>query len=169
MVFITGNHEEVFLDVLGGDVDAMSSWFRFGGKDTVRSYGVERLGDIDVNPAGLMRRIQKAVPKGHIKFMERFVDSFVFGDYLFVHAGIKPGVPLEGQSPKDMRWIRQRFLNYTKPHPYKVVHGHTIVPHPEHYPNRIAVDTGAYDGGPLSAVFLQGETVGFIRSDDALS
>lgn len=167
LVFIMGNHEELFLKTLRGDIETMQAWFRFGGKQTVRSYGVRNLGEIEINPQGLIMRIQKAVPREHIKFMESFQDSFVFGNYLFVHAGIKPGVALPEQTSKDMRWIRDRFLSYAKPHPYKVVHGHSIVPEALNLPNRIAVDTGAFKGGSLTAVVLRGEVVDFIRSDDA--
>ena len=128
------------------------------------SYGVDNFGEIHISPQNLLYRAQSRVPKAHIKFVQSFKDYFVFGDYLFVHAGIKPGRAIKDQKPKDMRWIREGFLSYKKPHPYKVVHGHSIVEQAEDFGNRIAVDTGGYDGGPLTAVFLKGDTTEFLTS-----
>ena len=149
-----GNHEEVFLKVLSGSVSALTSWFEFGGRECVRSYGVTNLGEILINPENLLFRIQEAVPQSHIAFMKSFDETFQFGPYLCVHAGIKPRVAIEKQSTRDLRWIRKEFLTYEKPHPFIIVHGHTIVKKADIRPNRIAVDTGAYEGGPLTAVRL---------------
>jgi len=164
VIFLKGNHEEVFLKVLNGDEDRLGAWFQFGGKKCLASYGVDNFGEIHLNPENLLYRAQSMVPKEHIEFVQTFKDYHVFGDYLFVHAGIKPGRALKDQKPKDMRWIRDGFLSYKKPHPYKVVHGHSIVEKAEDFGNRIAVDTGGYNGGPLTAVFLKDETIEFITS-----
>jgi serine/threonine protein phosphatase 1 len=83
-------------------------------------------------------------------------DSFRFGDYVFVHAGIRPGVPLKDQNSKDLRWIREGFLDDRTDHGVMVVHGHTIVEDVQEHPNRIALDTGAYRTGILSALALEG-------------
>ena len=158
LIYLMGNHEEVFLKVLSGSVGALTSWFEFGGRECVRSYGVKNLGEILTNPENLLFRIQEAVPQSHIDFLESFDETFQFGRYLCVHAGIKPRVAIEKQSTRDMRWIRKEFMTYEKPHPFIIVHGHTIVEKADIRPNRIAVDTGTYEGGPLTAVRLSADS-----------
>lgn len=164
VTYLMGNHEEVFLKVLDGNIGALKSWFGFGGRSCMRSYGLDNLGQIHSEPELLMTRIQHIVPDSHFDFLSSFKDHYIFGKYLCVHAGIRPKVPLSKQTSKDMRWIRDKFLEYEKPHPYVVVHGHTVVETPEIHENRIAVDTGAYHGHPLTAVRLWGENVDFIQS-----
>lgn len=170
-VYIKGNHEEVLIKVVGGSISSLISWMKFGGRECLQSYGVANLGEIETNPEGLMHRVQSTIPKNHIAFLESFEDYYQWGDYLFVHAGIVPKKTLDKQSPKDMRWIREPFLSYKKPHPFKIVHGHTVVKTAEDFGNRVAVDTGAHNGGALTAVFLKGETLDFIRSiaDESLT
>lgn len=153
-VFLMGNHEEFFLDVLSGKTRGLVSWFDFGGRECSRSYGVENLGEIYTNPKAILNRLQEKVPQSHIDFISGFRDSFQFGHYLCVHAGIRPQVPIEEQTSRDMRWIRREFLEYTKSHPFVIVHGHTIVERAEILPNRIAVDTGVYNSGLLTAIRL---------------
>lgn len=162
--FLKGNHEEVFLKVLDGSSDAIEAWFTFGGKSCVRSYGVDNLGRILMDPDGIYYDLLKRVPKSHIAFLKSFEDYEVFGDYLFVHAGIRPGVKFEDQKVKDFRWIRKEFLQSKKPLPYKVVHGHTIVDAPETHDYRIAVDTGCHDSGVLTAARLIEDRVDFIQT-----
>jgi serine/threonine protein phosphatase 1 len=103
-----------------------------------------------------VERLIEQVPKEHVKFLAGMADSFRFGDYLFVHAGIRPGVALEEQVGRDLRWIREGFLDDRTDHGVIVVHGHTIVDRPEQHPNRIALDTGAYRSGTLTAIGLEG-------------
>lgn len=166
VAYIRGNHEEVMLDVLSGNISAMRSWFEFGGKDCARSYGVDNFGQLHINPDHIMMALHRNVPKQHLAFLDSFSDAFAFGDYLLVHAGIKPKVAIENQSPYDMRWIRSSFLDYKKPHPVKVVHGHSVVEdEPEIHSNRIAVDTGAHKGRPLTAVCLCAGQETFIQSE----
>lgn len=169
LVFLKGNHEEVMLQVLTGDISAMRSWFSFGGKACARNYGVDNFGQIDMNPDAIMVALQRSVPQQHLRFMEGFKDSWQCGDYLFVHAGIRPKVEIEKQTPHDMRWIRGKFLEYKKRHPVMVVHGHTVTEDgPEHHSNRIAIDTGAHKGRPLTAVCLKGDDVKFLQSDPSM-
>jgi len=163
-IFLMGNHEEVLLNVLYGSIDALKSWFAFGGRECVRSYGVNNLGEIYSNPENLLFRIQEKVPESHIDFIESFRETFQFGPYLCVHAGIKPRVPIEKQTTKDFRWIRKEFIKYTKPHPFIIVHGHTIVETAQILSNRIPVDTGTYEGGPLTAVRLGADGAQFIQT-----
>ncbi|WP_371396488.1 metallophosphoesterase family protein [Fretibacter rubidus] len=164
--FIMGNHEEVMLQVLSGDTDAMMSWFQFGGKTCARSYGVESLGAVLMDPDRVISDIQRAVPEDHLEFIRGFKDYHMFGDFMCVHAGIKPGVALTEQSAADMRWIRKRFLDYKKPHPHMIVHGHSVVEAAEILPNRIAVDTGACHGGPLTALVVKDTSLSFLQSTE---
>ena len=117
-----------------------------------------------INPEAFVGKIQRAVPKAHIDFLNGFEDYIVFGDFLCVHAGIKPGVTLDSQNPSDMRWIRKKFVDYTKPHPYMIVHGHTVVETAEVLSNRIPVDTGACHGGVLTALVVDGTKLEFLQS-----
>lgn len=155
-VFILGNHEEVLLRILGGDAQLISDWRSFGGAECLQSYGVDpeviaRLDDEDA-----LAVVQAAIPRNHVEFLESFVDSCRFGDYLFVHAGVRPGVPLELQSQADLRWIRQPFLFDDSDHGFIVVHGHTISSEVDERSNRIGIDTGAYRSGILTALAIEG-------------
>lgn len=163
-IFLMGNHEEIALDVLDGNTDKLHLWFNHGGRAFARSYQVTALGDIYMDPENLAARIRGRVPERHRAFMSSFVDFFRCGDYLFVHAGIDPRLPLEAQKPAALRWIRGTFLNYNKPYEFKVVHGHSVVEAPEDRINRIAVDTGVYDSGILTAVCLHGTQRTFVQS-----
>jgi serine/threonine protein phosphatase 1 len=155
-VFLMGNHEEILLRVLAGEEEVLASWMQFGGAECVASYGVDpaSLARLDEKEAASLLR--RHVPAAHIAFIEEFGDTFRFGDYLFVHAGIRPGVPVESQAQRDLRWIRAPFLNDAKSHGFMVVHGHTIVDSVEERSNRIAIDTGAVYSGVLTALVVQG-------------
>lgn len=165
VIFLSGNHEEVFLAILAGDSDSIRAWFGFGGRACARSYGVKDLGQINIDPTPVLHDLIRKVPKHHIEFLSRFKDYHVFGDYVCVHAGIKPKIKLEEQSSHDLRWIRTAFLNYTKKHSHIVVHGHTIIEAPTHYGNRIAIDTGAYkEDGSLTALCIDGTEIRFLTA-----
>lgn len=154
-VFIAGNHEEVLLRILAGEDELVPSWLRFGGLECMASYGLPAdLPGMPDEQAGAA--IRAAVPAEHRAFIERFVDSFRAGSYLFVHAGIRPGVPLDQQAPEDLRWIRKPFLDCPDGHGAMIVHGHTISAEVEETPGRIGIDTGAYRFGTLTALALEG-------------
>ncbi len=154
-VFLKGNHEEVFLMTLSGNLEALRFWTRIGGAETMASYGVpEELVEGD-NMLALSDDFTPRVPDEHAVFLNRMVDSLVVGGYSFVHAGIKPGVPLDRQKPEDLRWIRDRFLDYEGNHGTIVVHGHSISPAVEELHNRIGIDTGAYATGTLTAIGIE--------------
>ena len=165
-VFIKGNHEEFFLRVLGGEEDMILDWLTYGGYQCCESYGVSQGWTLNSTARQIQERLKAAVPQSHRDFLEKMADSFQFGDYLFVHAGIRPGVPLEAQSSKDLRWIREGFLDDSTDHGVVVVHGHTIVEAPEQKKNRIALDTGAYRTGLLTAIGLEGKQRWFISASD---
>ena len=155
-VFITGNHEEVLLRILDGDSSLVRDWLRFGGLQCAESYGVDPGQLRAMNDREVGRRIRDAIPESHSRFFRSFADSFSAGDYLFVHAGIRPGLPIEQQSLADLRWIRSPFLECQDCHPQVVVHGHSISNDVEFLEGRIGIDTGAYRSGVLSAIVLEG-------------
>ena len=155
-VFILGNHEEVLLRILEGDASLISSWLRFGGLECLQSYGIDP-STVCGRPAGeLVEIVRRAIPAAHADFLRSFADSCRFGDYLFVHAGIRPGIPIEQQRQADLRWIREPFLFDETDHGVVVVHGHTISSTVEERPNRIGIDTGAYRSGVLTALVIEG-------------
>lgn len=155
-VFILGNHEEVLLRILDGDRSLTSSWLQFGGLQCLQSYGVDPGSLRGRAAAELVDAIRATIPAEHAEFLRSFVDSCRFGDYLFVHAGIRPSVPLEQQRQSDLRWIREPFLFDETDHGFVVVHGHTISSEVEERPNRIGIDTGAYRSGVLTALAIDG-------------
>ncbi len=168
-IFLSGNHEEVLLRILGGDASILPDWLKFGGAECARSYGI----DVDalrrMEDDEAIEAIRAKVPRAHREFLANFADTFRFGDYLFVHAGIRPGLAIEDQDPHDLRWIRDPFLTDAKEHGFVVVHGHTIVTTVEERPNRIGIDTGAYRSGVLTAVGVEETERWFLstRPEDA--
>lgn len=166
-IFLAGNHEEYLLRVLDGERGVLRDWMKFGGAECVRSYGIEPEGLDRLDETSAMRMVSAAVPPGHREFLRSFGDTFRFGGYLFVHAGIRPGVALEEQSKVDLRWIRDPFLADGKDHGYMVVHGHTIVDQVEERLNRIAIDTGAYRTGILTALAVEGAARWYLRTGGA--
>lgn len=165
-IFLMGNHEEMMLRVLGDEPEAVHQWLTYGGYEFAQSYGVEvgRLATLAPTEAAAM--IRTAVPASHFSFIEGFADSFTFGDFLFVHAGLRPGKSLADQDPHDLRWIREEFLNDETDHGCMVVHGHTISAAPEEMENRIGIDTGAYQTGILTALRIEGAKRRMISIDE---
>lgn len=152
---IGGNHEEMFLDSFA-DIETLRHFLRHGGKETVLSYPVDP-GDYAVADWEQTQALMEAaIPRTDREYLASFEDMVAIGDYLFVHAGIRPGVPLDEQKPQDLRWIRQIFTDCRDDHGFTVVHGHTITPEVEVHPNRIGIDTGAYASGKLTALGLEG-------------
>ena len=154
-IFLAGNHEEVMLRALQGEADVLSDWLKFGGAECLASYGIDAGALIRMEPDKAVELLRSKVPNAHVEFLESFADTFRFGDYLFVHAGIRPGIPLAEQDQFDLRWIREPFLSGTDEHGPIVVHGHTIVSEVDERANRICIDTGAYHSGVLTAVGIE--------------
>lgn len=166
-VFLMGNHEEVLLRVLDGDSALLGDWLRFGGAECMTSYG-EDAGALKAMPAtAAVEAVRRAIPREHADFIRSFADTLSFGSYLFVHAGVRPGVTLSDQAQHDLRWIRQPFLDDDREHGFVVVHGHTIVPEVDERANRIGVDTGAYRTGVLTTLAVEGTERWFLRAGDA--
>jgi serine/threonine protein phosphatase 1 len=154
--FVMGNHEETLLALLNGHEGAVRLFLRVGGEETLASYGVDAAELIDADAAAVIALAQRHVPEEHVGFIAAFKDAVAIGGYLFVHAGLRPGVPLAEQRATDMRWIRDPFLDHAGDHGHFVVHGHTITPAVDERPNRIGIDTGAYYSDRLTAIGLQG-------------
>jgi serine/threonine protein phosphatase 1 len=154
--FLLGNHEEVFLAALE-DEKALRFFTRIGGKETILSYGISpsRYNELDFPDLQLLLRSQ--VPAEHVAFLSGFEDMILLGDYAFVHAGIRPTEPIGNQRAKDLRWIREEFINYAGQFEKIIVHGHTISDAVELKPYRIGLDTGAYASGKLTAMGFEGD------------
>ena len=155
-VFLLGNHEEVLLRILAGDALLITKWRWFGGAECLQSYGVDPEQLRHASHGEALTIVRRAIPREHVKFLESFADSCRFGDYLLVHAGIRPGIALDEQTQADLRWIREPFLLDDSDHGVVVVHGHTISSEVEQRPNRIGIDTGAYRTGILTALAIDG-------------
>ncbi|MBT2185900.1 metallophosphoesterase family protein [Sphingobium nicotianae] len=163
---LQGNHEEVFLMAARGDESALRFMTRIGGRETMLSYGATEA-DLDEMTLGQLRDwLMSTVPEAHLTFIEGMADRVLIGDYLFVHAGIRPRVPMDEQEGRDLRWIRDEFLSFESPHPHYVVHGHSITAGVEQKGNRMGIDTGAYATGVLTAVGLQGTEQWFLSTSN---
>ena len=157
-VHLMGNHERMMLDFLATPEEG-AIWFANGGVATLASYGVEvdRLAARDRRAlAEAAARLERVLPGEHRRFLEGLRLHHREGGALFVHAGIRPGVPLETQVEDDLLWIRGAFLNSDEEHGAVVVHGHTPTDAPELLANRFGIDTGACYGGALTAVGMEG-------------
>ena len=165
--YLTGNHEEVLLRILEGEGGLVADWLRFGGAQCARSYGLSasRLAKM---PAGeAVEALRSAIPAEHQAFLASFADTLRAGDYLFVHAGIRPGIALAEQAQADLRWIREPFLDHPARHELMIVHGHTIARDVEERSGRIGIDTGAYKHGVLTALVLEGVERRLLQSTGA--
>lgn len=152
--FLAGNHEDMFLQAFT-DVNRLRQFVKHGGRETILSYGIplDRYNELSLTE--LLAELPTLVPKEHREFIQSFEEYIVAGDYLFAHAGIEPGTPLEEQSRKNLLWIRDRFLAHAGHHSHVVVHGHTIFDEVDDCGNRIGIDTGAYRTGRLTALVLE--------------
>ncbi len=156
LTFLCGNHDESFRRFLDGESELLQGWMLLGGSATLASYGVNpfRAGASE-NPDDVRTELLEKMPPDHKVFLDNLELAAVRGDYYFVHAGVRPGVPLERQKPEDQMWIRQVFLTATDDFGKVIVHGHTITPKVTVKRNRIGIDTGAYATGHLSCLVLQ--------------
>jgi len=168
-VFIGGNHEEVLLRLLRGESRFLQDWLRFGGAECARSYGISSTALKRTDPDRAVEVLREKIPKADQEFLESFVDTFRIGSYLFVHAGVRPGVPLPEQKQSDLRWIRHPFLDNDDDHGFIVVHGHTIAEQIDVRGNRIGLDTGAYRTGVLTTMGMEGGERWFLQTQPASS
>jgi len=154
--YLMGNHEEVFLRAVDGDLRALRFLVRIGGRETLLSYGISDDEYRSLDFEGLMALLQQKIPPAHIAFLSGFESWIEVGDYLFVHAGLKPGVAVEDQKTSDLCWIREEFLSHRDSFGRMVVHGHSITEEIDERPNRIGIDTGAFASGRLTALVVDG-------------
>ena len=162
---LCGNHEEMFLRSFT-DVEALRGFLRFGGRETVLSYPVDASAWNMATLGEAQQLMRDAVPAEDVTFIESFEDLIVCGDYLFVHAGIEPGVTPGLQTTGKLRWIREPFLSHKGDLGHVVVHGHTIEDEPVLRRNRIGIDTGAYASGRLTALGLEGTQRWLIQASE---
>jgi serine/threonine protein phosphatase 1 len=161
-VCLLGNHESFMKDFLMNP-KILTEWQHYGGLATLASYGLEPIVNAsECQQDKLAAALHHSLPNSHRVFFENLALSFTCGDFFFVHAGVRPGVPLRTQSQKDLLWIREEFLLHEESFGKIVVHGHTPVLRPEVRPNRINIDTGAYATGRLTCLVLEGQTVAFL-------
>jgi serine/threonine protein phosphatase 1 len=153
---LMGDHERIALDALSGDSAAATDWLHTGGQSALQSWGI----GVDT-PRSEWRA---TIPPSHLAFMERLAQLHREGSYLFVHAGIRPGTPLDDQVEDDMLGIRQSFLASEQDFGAIIVHGHSASPAPAIKPNRIGIDTGAGCGGKLTCAVFEDDAVAFLTA-----
>ena len=164
VIHLIGNHEALLLSFLA-DPEQAHIWFMNGGDATLRSYDIDPLAVIQTQnlATGLPQSFSERLPASHLAFFRALSLSHEEGGYLFVHAGVRPGVALEDQAPDDLIWIRDEFLSSKADHGRVIVHGHSATRAPESLANRIGIDTGAVYGGKLTTVVLQGSQRRFLQ------
>lgn len=161
---LRGNHDDVFLRATKGDARATRHLHKMGGRPTLLSYGISEEEYDQVGYAELTRHLHELVPPHHVALLEGMENMAVVGDYVFVHAGVRPGVPLDEQTREDLCWIRNDFLDHRGDFGGLVVHGHSISDEVDVRPNRIGIDTGAYASDRLTAVGLEGSERWFLST-----
>jgi serine/threonine protein phosphatase 1 len=153
-VDLLGDHERMLLDALDGDRAAATDWLWAGGREALASWGLD--------PALPREAWEDALPPAHVAWLRGLALSHREGDYLFVHAGIRPGVELGEQSRDDLTTMRQPFLSTDRDFGVVVVHGHSSGPSVVIAANRIGLDTGAGIGGKLTCAVLEDDLVGLL-------
>ena len=162
-ICLKGNHEDYMVRFVD-DAQLGAAWCLNGGYETLRSYAGELPERMGGDMQALHLLLGRTLPPQHLRFLSRLPLMHREGDYVFVHAGIRPGVPLEELEARDLMWIRDEFLYDQRPADFVVVHGHTPCPTPDVRAHRIGIDTGAYYSGHLTALVLEGADKRFLVS-----
>lgn len=162
---LMGNHEELLLKVLDREISAQRTWLKVGGLETLSSFGVEPPRDGE-HPWKLAERLYEAIGTELVQWIRDLPLTAHSGEYLFCHAGVRPGTKLSRQSPKDLLWIRDEFLEDESDHGKVIVHGHSRTFEVDVRANRIGIDTGAYHTGRLSALYLEGDQLEVLHTGD---
>jgi serine/threonine protein phosphatase 1 len=158
-VFLKGNHEAFLFDVLKFPAQ-LQAWKQFGGLQTLVSYGLKpSLNPDEAEQEELIRELAMRISPDQRQFFNSLTPRFVCGDFFFVHAGVRPGIPLSQQKEEDLLWIREEFLQSEERFSKYIVHGHTPVRVPDIHPNRINIDTGAYATGNLTLLTIQDDSM----------
>lgn len=167
-IFLKGNHE-VYLAQFLQDPAILSEWRRYGGLETLMSYGLKPSLRPDASERfELVRGLEATFPSSHREFLGNLKLFTDCGDFFFVHAGVRPRVPLIAQREADLLWIREDFLLFEEDFGKIVVHGHTPVREPDVRPNRINIDTGAYATGRLSCIMIEQDSVSILQPANKL-
>lgn len=167
-VFLRGNHEQVFMDFFK-DPSLGRPWFTFGGLNTLISYEVpvRKIPTTQEDYETLRIAFGKRVPREHRRFIKKTRIHHSLGNCFFVHAGIRPGVPLREQQRSDLLWIKEDFVQSRRRHERLIVHGHFIESDPVILPNRIGLDTGAFMTGRLTCAVFEGNEIELLVARDA--
>jgi diadenosine tetraphosphatase ApaH/serine/threonine PP2A family protein phosphatase len=161
-VFLKGNHESLIIDFMAKPT-ILRNWQHLGGLETLMSYGIQPSINANVETqAKLAAALDRALPLSHRSFLLNLDLTFTSGDFFFVHAGVRPGIPLAKQGEGDLLWIRNEFLSCEDDFGKIIVHGHTPVPELDVRPNRINIDTGAYATEKLTCLAFEGEKIRLI-------
>lgn len=160
---LRGNHDQALLDFLENP-SSYRTWRRFGADDTLLSYDVEPPTEDQSSMAFARDELADRLPEAHLRFLQDLQPFVQIGGYHFVHAGVRPGLPLEDQSLEDMMWIRSEFLDCEDDFGKVIVHGHTPGERPVCRSNRIGIDTGAFATNCLTAVVLDGIGARFLST-----
>ncbi|MGH6950168.1 MAG: metallophosphoesterase family protein [Vitreimonas sp.] len=161
--YLRGNHEQAMMAFLADPV-ANRAWLLQGGVETLLSYGVRPpplVAGAEDELTAAAEMLRARMPADHIAFLDGLERYVVLGDYVFVHAGVDASRPLDQQTDRDLYWSRTAFIASKRHFSHRVVHGHTPVDEPYADGRRVAVDTGAYATGTLTAARLEGEAVTF--------
>lgn len=167
---LKGNHEQIMLDILDGDETMVVSWLEFGGREALLSWkmDIELIHGVEsgkLDPILLVEAFRSLISPNVVEWMRGLPSFHQEGDYLFVHAGVRPKAGLDIQGDQEFLWIREPFLSSRYAHPWRVVHGHTQTQEVEMLSNRIGIDTGAYRTGILTAVGIQDDECWSIQTD----
>ena len=171
-VFLMGNHEEALLNFLQ-DPNFGEKWAMYGGAETLFSYGLQppprnigRGSNLALRDAWvtLWNQFRVSLPEEHLSFYRSLKLSHTIGDYIFVHAGLRPGIPYDQQRGEDLLWIREEFLAASGDFEKLVVHGHTLTDNVYRDNRRIGLDTGAYMTGRLTAARFVGQEIDYLST-----
>lgn len=164
LVALSGNHEAIMLRFLAAP-NTLAQWISVGGLETLRSYGIAPRVPLDADSAAeAAARTLDAMPPEHLAFLRQLPLHWSVGGFTFVHAGLRPGFPLERQTRRDLLEIRTPFLSYRHSFGTFVVHGHTPQSDVEIHHNRMNLDTGAFATGRLSAALLARDGLKILRT-----
>lgn len=163
-ICLSGNHEDMMLEAYRS-FDAFLHWTSVGGRPAALSYLPPITTPADeLEEHDLWQSWRRAMPESHVTFLKKLGTTFVSGDYVFVHAGLRPGIAIEDQKRRDCLWIRHDFLDHREAFSHVVVHGHTPVNEPDMRANRIGIDTGAVFSGRLTCLVLDGASRGILST-----